>query len=343
MRRQPVVFALTTAACLASLLFPAVQAYRGGVDAGQLATYLRASVGVLALGAMGSEAYAIHYSRPSLDALQRLRDRPVARGADRSRPLARTGGPPAILFEDVSFGYPGSDRPVLDGLDLQVCSGEVLAVVGANGAGKTTLIKLLAGLYQPDRGRILADGVDLAAVDLDAWRSRLAVVFQDFIHYELSARDNVALGAVEGPAGALVAAVERAGATPLLDGLPSGWDTILSRGYPGGTDLSGGEWQRVALARALFAAQAGSSVLVLDEPTAHLDAHAELAVFDSLVAAVTGITVLLISHRFSTVRRADRIVVLEAGRILETGSHDALMDQRGRYATMFTLQAERFR
>jgi ATP-binding cassette subfamily B protein len=221
----------------------------------------------------------------------------------------------------------------------------VLAVVGANGAGKTTLIKLLAGLYQPNQGRILAGADDLSTMDLDAWRSRLTVVFQDFIHYELPARDNIGLGAVDrmGDEQALAAAVEQAGAADLMAGLPQGWDTVLSRAYPGGTDLSGGQWQRVAVARSLFGVRAGSQVLVLDEPTAHLDARAELAVFDSIVEAVSGVSVILISHRFSTVRRADRIVVLDGGRVRENGSHAELIDLGGDYASMFALQAERFR
>ena len=342
LRRQPLVFALTAAACLASLLVPVAQALRGEVSAGQLAAYLRASAGVLALGAMGSEAYAIHFSRPSLDAIERLRALPTPRtGVVRPN----TGRPPVIRFDGVGFRYPGTDRPVLSGFDLTVRAGEVLAVVGANGAGKTTLIKLLAGLYQPDAGRVTAGGVDIASLDPAAWRSTLAVVFQDFVHYELSARENIGLGAVArlGDDTAIADAVARAGASTLLRELPAGLETILSRAYPGGTDLSGGQWQRIALARALFAVRAGSAVLVLDEPTAHLDARAELAVFDAIGAAVADVTVILISHRFATVRKADRIVVLDDGRVLESGSHDELMRVNGRYADMFTRQAARFR
>jgi ATP-binding cassette subfamily B protein len=343
MWRQPWVFALTAAGGLASLLVPVVQALRGQVDGGQLAAYLRASMTLLGLGTMGFEAYAIHYSRASMAALERLRERPTARS--RGQAVPETAAPQAIRFEQVGFAYPGVDRQVLSGLDLEVRPGEVLAVVGANGAGKTTLIKLLAGLYQPNRGRVLAGGVDLSTVDLDAWRTRLTVVFQDFIHYELPARDNIGLGAVDRMADepALAAAVEQAGAAELMAELPKGWDTVLSRAYPGGTDLSGGQWQRVAVARALFGVRAGSQVLVLDEPTAHLDARAKLAVFDSIVEAVSGVSVILISHRFSTVRRADRIVVLDGGRVRENGSHEELIDLGGDYATMFALQAERFR
>jgi ATP-binding cassette subfamily B protein len=215
-----------------------------------------------------------------------------------------------------------------------------------NGAGKTTLMKLLAGLYAPDAGRILVDDVDLATVDVASWRRRLAVIFQDFVRYPMTARDNVAFGAPALAAGDAVAAAERAaaraGALDLLDGLPSGWDTTLAKGFADGVDLSGGQWQKVALARALCAVEAGAGVLVLDEPTASLDVRAEAELFDRFIELTAGLTTVVVSHRFSTVRRADRIVVVEDGKVRQDGSHDELMQTAGPYRELFNLQAARF-
>jgi ABC-type multidrug transport system fused ATPase/permease subunit len=241
----------------------------------------------------------------------------------------------AIRFEHVRFSYPSDPRPVLDGFDLTIPAGSSLAIVGQNGAGKTTLAKLVCRLYDPDAGAVTVDGTDLRAFDAAAWRTRVAAVFQDFIRYELALRHNVA------PAGAgddtVRAALQLARASELAS-----LDTILSRGYAGGTDLSGGQWQRVALARALHAVQAGAGVVILDEPTAQLDVRGEAEIFDAILAATRGCTTILISHRFSTVRHADRICVLEAGRVIELGTHNELMAHGGRYKTMFELQASRF-
>ena len=224
---------------------------------------------------------------------------------------------------------------MLEGFDLTIPAGSSLAIVGQNGAGKTTLAKLLCRLYDPQAGAIEVDGVDLRELDLDAWRSRLAAVFQDFIRFELPMRDNVA------PAGApdddIRAALADAGAAGLAE-----LDTVLARGYEGGTDLSGGQWQRVALARALCAVRQGAGVVLLDEPTAQLDVRGEAEIFDRILAATRHATTILISHRFSTVRHADRICVLEGGRVVELGTHDELMAAGGRYRTMFDLQASRF-
>jgi ATP-binding cassette subfamily B protein len=236
------------------------------------------------------------------------------------------------------------------GLDLVVPAGTSLAIVGANGAGKTTLVKLLARLYEPTAGRILVDGVDVRDLDVTSWRARLAVIFQDFVRYELPAADNVGLGGLPraGDRRALETAASRAGTLEMIEGLPKGWNTVLARAYTDGCDLSGGEWQRVALARALFAVEAGATVLALDEPTANLDVRAEAELFDRLLdltsdASRAGpLTTLLISHRFSTVRRAGRICVLAGGRVVELGTHDELMAVGGRYARMFGLQAARF-
>lgn len=249
-----------------------------------------------------------------------------------------------IAFEKVSFAYPGSDRRVLDELDLRLQAGTSTAIVGLNGAGKTTLVKLLSRLYEPVDGRVTVDGTALTEFDARSWQKRLAVIHQDYVRYELDAAANIGLGAPErmGDAGALARAVEWAGATDVTAALPDGLATVLSSRYPGGVDLSGGQWQRIALARALFAVQAGASVLVLDEPTAQLDVRAEVAFFDRFLELTKGLTTVVISHRFSTVRRADQIVVLDGGRITERGSHEELLMVGGRYADLFELQARRF-
>ncbi len=254
--------------------------------------------------------------------------------------LPRTAEPPLVRFERVGFHYPGSERTVLDGLDLEIRPGELLAVVGLNGAGKSTLIKLLAGLYRPSSGRITADGVPLTASGSAAWRERLTVVFQDFVRYQLSAAENVTLRPVD--RAALGAAADDAGFTPVLERLPAGWDTPLARARSGGVDLSGGQWQQLVLTRALYAVRTGAQLLVLDEPTAHLDVRTEFEVFRRLAEHRGRTSVVLISHRLSTVRQADRIVLLDGGRIIESGTHDQLMALGGGYAGLFTVQAERF-
>jgi ABC-type multidrug transport system fused ATPase/permease subunit len=224
---------------------------------------------------------------------------------------------------------------VLAGLDLVIPAGSSLAIVGVNGAGKTTIAKLLCRLYDPQEGAIEIDGVDLRALDIDQWRAGLTAVFQDFIRFELPLRDNVAPSGA--PDEAILPALAAAGASGL-----AGLDTILSRAYAGGTDLSGGQWQRIALARALCAVERGARVVLLDEPTAQLDVRGEAEIFDRVLAATRRATTILISHRFSTVRHADRICVLENGAVVELGTHDELMAAGGRYRTMFDLQAARF-
>jgi len=250
----------------------------------------------------------------------------------------------AVNFESVSFTYPGRTEPVFDALDLRIDAGRSLAIVGENGAGKTTLIKLLARLYDPTDGRVLVDGIPLADLDVRAWRRQLATVFQDFVQFEMAARDNVGFGAIDADVddAELDAVGAMAGATDLVGRLSEGWDTTLSREYSSGTQLSGGEWQRLALARAMLAIRRGATVLILDEPTAAMDVRGEAELYDRFLELTAGVTTIVVSHRFSTVRRADRIVVIEHGKVVEDGDHQSLMHLGGRYSHMYTLQASRF-
>lgn len=259
--------------------------------------------------------------------------------AEAARP---TGAAPEgfgqLRVDHVSFVYPGTRRPVLDDVSLDIAAGEIVALVGENGSGKTTLAKLLCGLYTPTAGRILWDGVDTAGCDPDALRRSIAVIFQDFVRYQLAARSNIAMGRHErfDDLDAIAAAARQSGAHEFLARLPHGYETLLSRAFEGGAELSIGQWQQVALARAFFC---DAPFLVLDEPTAALDARAEHELFESIRTLARGRSVLLISHRFSSVRSADRIYVLEAGRVIEQGSHDQLLAGAGRYAELFRLQA----
>jgi ATP-binding cassette subfamily B protein len=292
------------------------------------------------------DSLEIESALPVVKALPRLRAALGDPVAPAPLPPAGTDAPrpPRVELRGIRFAYPGTGRPVLDGLDLTIEPGELLAIVGLNGAGKSTLIKLLAGLYRPDAGRITADGVDIDELGAAAWRARISVVFQDFVRYHLSARDNVALGHADVPRdqAAIEAAALDAGLGPVLAGLPDGWDTPLARDRTDGVDLSGGQWQQVVLARALYAVHTGARLLVLDEPTAHLDVRSEQELFNRLVGRAEDLGIVLISHRLSTVRQADRIVLLDAGRITESGSHAQLMALDGAYAEMFRIQADRF-
>lgn len=250
--------------------------------------------------------------------------------------------PPRVAFDEVTFHYPQSNRLILDRLTLDISSGESLALVGLNGSGKSTMIKLLTGLYAPTSGRILIDGQNLTELDLAEWRARIAVVFQDFIHYPLSARENIAIEGDQNEAAFFNSMTTISGISNVVSRLPQGWNTPLARSRTGGVDLSGGQWQQVALARALHRVHSGARLLVLDEPTAHLDVRAEAEVFGRLGDMQDTVGVILISHRIATVRNANRIVLLADGRIIESGTHDELMRMQGRYQEMFSIQARRF-
>ena len=336
LRERPMIWSLlvVTAANIIVFWSLASAAVAGRLSLGEAVAFASAAAGVSMI-AFGGLSWAIESAAPPVAAVLRVGPAMQAAGA---LPLGNrpAGALPAhdIRFRDVTFGYPGGAN-VLEHFDLTIPAGSSLAIVGQNGAGKTTLAKLLCRLYDPQSGAIEIDGEDLRALSLDGWRARLAAVFQDFIRFEMPLRDNVA------PAGAsdadVRAALESAGAAQL-----AGLDTVLSKAYEGGTDLSGGQWQRVALARALCAVRVGAGVVLLDEPTAQLDVRGEAEIFDRILAATRHCTTILISHRFSTVRHADRICVLEHGRVAELGTHDALMAAGGRYRTMFDLQAQRF-
>ncbi len=245
-------------------------------------------------------------------------------------------------FENVSFAYPGNSRMVLDGLNFRLERGERVALIGENGQGKTTIVKLLTRLYDPTAGRVLLDGVDLREYDIEDLCQQVGVIFQDFMRYEMTAADNIAVGRIEieADAHAIDVAAKKSRASEVIARLPRGYDQLLGRRFEGGVDLSGGEWQKVALARAYLR---DAQVLVLDEPTAALDARSEYDVFQRFSELTDGKMALLISHRFSTVRMADQILVLEDGKIAERGDHSQLMAQGGRYNEMFELQASSYR
>lgn len=344
-RRQWLWLVIVMAAVGSTIFVLGRLAIDGQISAGRLVADLSAVALLVPLFSVSETILELEAGLPRLLALDALRTglRAAAITAATPREGSDAGPTPLVRFEDVRFAYPGAEGPVLDGLNLEIRPGEVLALVGLNGAGKTTITKVLAGLYEPDAGRVSVDGVDVRELGVASWRHQLAMVFQDFLRYELSVRDNIALGR-SGPASDedVRAAANQAGVTALVEEMPMGWDTPLASGRTGGVDLSGGQWQQIALARALLAVRTGAQLLVLDEPTAHLDVRTEFEVFHRVIQAANAASVVLISHRLSTVREADRIVLLDAGRVAESGTHDELMALGGKYAQMFMLQAGQF-
>jgi ATP-binding cassette, subfamily B, bacterial len=336
LRERPLVWSILLVISANLIVFwsLAMSVANGSLDLGALVVYAQSAVGTSMI-AFGGLNWALDGAAAPVAAVLRLKPRMRAEGALSSGTLPAEGKPAReIRFRGVDFSYPHGGS-VLRGFDLTIATGSSLAIVGQNGAGKTTLAKLLCRLYDPQQGAIEVDGIDIRELDLELWRSRVTAVFQDFIRFELPLRDNVA------PRGAsdevITSALTAAGAREL-----AALDTVLARGYDGGTDLSGGQWQRVALARALASVELGAGLVLLDEPTAQLDVRGEAEIFDRILAATRNVTTILISHRFSTVRHADRICVLEHGKVIELGTHDELMALGGRYRTMFDLQAERF-
>ena len=264
-----------------------------------------------------------------------IRSRPDAAGIP--RPIAR-----GFVFDNFGFRYPDAEKWALRGLQFELRAGEVLALVGENGAGKTTLVKLLARLYDPDEGRILLDGRDLRDYDLDDLRANIGVIFQDFVRYHLTAGENIAVGQVDAmrDTARIREAARRSMADEVIESLPQGYDQLIGRRFKTGVDLSGGQWQKIAIARAYMR---DAQVMILDEPTAALDARAEFEVFQRFKELSEGRTAVLISHRFSSVRMADRILVLAEGRLEDSGTHEELMARGGRYAELFELQAAGYR
>lgn len=247
-----------------------------------------------------------------------------------------------IVVDHVSFQYPEGSRKVLEDISLNINPGEVVALVGENGSGKTTLIKLLCRLYDPTSGTITFDGMDLRQFETKALRREIAIIFQDYAHFHLTARENIWFGNTDlAPDDErIMAAARRAGADEVIRALPQGYETILGKRFAAGEELSVGEWQKVALARAFMR---DAQIIVLDEPTSSMDAKAEYEAFQNFHQLVRGRTAILISHRFSTVRMADRIYVLEQGHVSESGSHDELLRQKGTYARLFEMQAHHYR
>jgi ATP-binding cassette, subfamily B, bacterial len=337
LRERPLVWSvvLVLAANIVVFWWMTTSALNGHLPVARLVTFASAVIGTSMI-AFGGLSWVLDGTAAPISAVLRLRGSMAQEGALTAGNESAQGMPArGIRFRNVTFSYPHTTEPVLKDFDLTIPAGSSLAIVGQNGAGKTTMAKLLCRLYDPQHGTIEVDGKDIRTLDIDGWRSRITAVFQDFIRFELSLRENVAPAGA--PDGLVRQALEDAGvarAMPL--------DTILARGYPDGTELSGGQWQRIALARALCAVRFGAGLVLLDEPTAQLDVRGEVEIFRRILAATRNVTTILISHRFSTVRHADRICVLEQGRVVELGSHDELMAAGGRYKTMFELQASRF-
>lgn len=330
--------------------FMAIAAAAGRMTLGQLTLYIAAfrqgqQAFQAILNALGSMYENNLYMSNLFNYLEQdSRPVPAATAADEPLPTAKTrmakrDREEGIRFEKVGFRYPGQERWALRGIDIFIAKGESLALVGHNGAGKTTFIKLLTGLYEAEEGRILIDGVDMRALDKNELHRRIAVVFQDFNRYQLSFAENVSIGSIEHEQDEerILRAVASGGAGEVLKQLPQGIRSPLGRWFQDGSELSGGQWQKIALARAFMREEA--DILILDEPTAALDADAEYAVFERFRQLTAGRTSIIISHRFPTVRMADRIIVIENGHIIEEGTHASLVQQNGRYAHLFKAQA----
>lgn len=333
---------LGTAAFYGAYAWIALSAIRGNISLGQMTMYLMLfKQGQSAVSASLSAISGMYEDNLYLSNLYEYLEQPVptSQGELQKGPVPGDG----VRFEQVSFSYPGSAEPALQQVSLHIQPGDSLALVGENGSGKTTLIKLLTCLYQPDAGRILLDGLDLQQWNADALRQRIGVIFQDFGRYQFLVGENIGAGDMNHfeDRQRWQQAAEMGMAKDFIDKLPQQYDTQLGKWFKGGRELSGGQWQKIALARAFMRTKA--DLLVLDEPTATMDAAAEATIFEHFRDLSRGKMTILISHRFSTVRMADQIVVIDKGRIVEQGSHEQLMERGGQYAYLFSLQAQGYR
>jgi ATP-binding cassette subfamily B protein len=326
-----------------TFFYVAFRTLGGSISVGGLTLYVQAADGVSqAFSAVLGGLQSMYEHQLYLKTLFELLDfQPLVRAPEHPLPVRRPMQE-GIEFRNVTYAYEGKDEPALKNVSFKIAKGETVAIVGHNGAGKTTLVKLVSRLYDPQEGQVLIDGHDVREYDPDELRSEFGVLFQDFVSYQFSARENIGVGRVErlDDAPAIAQAAHKSGAASVIEGLPEGYDTVLGKWFDGGVNLSGGEWQKVALGRAFMRE---AQILILDEPSAALDAKAESELFSRLQDLAHGRTAIFISHRFSTVRRADRILVFEQGSLIESGTHEELLALGGRYAELFNLQAASYR
>jgi ATP-binding cassette subfamily B protein len=326
-----------------TFLYVAYRTLLGSISVGGLTLYVQAANGVSQAftGLLGG-LQSMYEHQLYLKTLFELLDfQPQVRAPEHPLPMRRPIRE-GIEFRNVTYAYEGKDQPAINSVSFKIDVGETVAIVGHNGAGKTTLVKLLARLYDPQSGQILIDGQDVREYDPDELRGEFGVLFQDYVPYQFTARENIGIGRIQqlDDVPAIAAAASKSGASTLIEGLPEGYETVLGKWFDGGVNLSGGEWQKVALGRAFMRE---AQILILDEPSAALDAKAEYELFSRLRELANGRTAIFISHRFSTVRRADRILVFEEGQLIEQGTHEELLALAGRYAELFNLQAASYR
>jgi ATP-binding cassette subfamily B protein len=326
-----------------TFLYVAYRTLGGSISVGGLTLYVQAADGVSqAFGLLLGGLQSMYEHQLYLQTLFELLEfEPQVHAPEHPIPIRRPIQQ-GIEFRNVTYTYEGKDTPALNEVSFTIAPGETVAIVGHNGAGKTTLVKLLARLYDPQAGQVLIDGHDVREYDPDELRSEFGVLFQDYVSYQFSARENIGVGRIErlDDAPAIADAAFKSGASTVIEALPEGYETVLGKWFDGGVNLSGGEWQKVALGRAFMRE---AQILILDEPSAALDAKAEFELFSRLQQLAHGRTAIFISHRFSTVRRADRILVFEEGRLIESGTHEELIELGGRYAELFNLQAASYR